>query len=94
MLDHWDRVGDWTQQWLNLRYIVRLLVRLGRDEEAAVLHFCLLAAGKPSPLDPDRVADLCGRLGEQRFADATARSRGMSGSDAVAYARAALRRAD
>jgi hypothetical protein len=19
VLDHWDRVGDWTQQWLNLR---------------------------------------------------------------------------
>jgi len=94
VLDHWDRVGDWSQQWLNLRYIVRLLVRLGRDEEAAVLHFRLLAAGKPSPLNPDRVADLCGRLGEQRFADATARSRGMSGSDAVAYARAALRRGD
>ncbi len=30
VLDHWDRVGDWTQQWLNLRYVVRLLVRLGR----------------------------------------------------------------
>ncbi|MGZ4481604.1 MAG: hypothetical protein ACXVY5_05315, partial [Gaiellales bacterium] len=26
VLDHWDRVGDWTQQWLNLRYVVRLLV--------------------------------------------------------------------
>ena len=31
MLDHWDRVGDWTQQWLNLRYVVRLLVRLGAE---------------------------------------------------------------
>ena len=29
VLDHWDRVGDWTQQWLNLRYIARLLARLG-----------------------------------------------------------------
>jgi hypothetical protein len=28
VLDHWDRVGDWIQQWPNLRYIVRLLVRL------------------------------------------------------------------
>ena len=50
MLDHWDRVGDWTQQWLNLRYVVRLLVRLGADEDAVVLHHSLVAAGKPSPL--------------------------------------------
>lgn len=50
VLDHWDRVGDRTQQWLNLRYIVRLLVRIGDDESALVLHRCLLAAGKPSPL--------------------------------------------
>ena len=50
VLDHWDRVGDWTQQWLNLRYVVRLLMRLGAEQDAAVLHRCLLAAGKPSPL--------------------------------------------
>jgi len=50
VLDQWDRVGDRTQQWLNLRYIVRLLVRLGADREAAVLHRSLTAAGKPSPL--------------------------------------------
>ena len=50
VLDHWDRVGDWTQQWLNLRYVVRLLVRLGADDDAAVLHRSLVAAGKPSPL--------------------------------------------
>jgi hypothetical protein len=51
VLDHWDRVGDWTQQWLNLRYVVRLLVRVGADEQARDLHRCLVAAGKPSPLD-------------------------------------------
>ena len=45
VLDHWDRVGDWTQQWLNLRYITRLLARLGADDDALVLHRCLLAAG-------------------------------------------------
>ena len=51
VLDHWDRTGDWTQQWLNLRYVVRLLVRVGADAEAGDLHRCLVAAGKPSPLD-------------------------------------------
>ena len=29
VLDHWDRVGDWSQQWLNLRYVTRFLVRVG-----------------------------------------------------------------
>jgi len=59
VLDQWDRVGDWTQQWLNLRYVVRLLARLGADRDAAVLHHSLVAAGKPSPLTtalPDGVA--------------------------------------
>ena len=59
VLDHWDRIGDRTQQWLNLRYVVRFLVRLGARDVALALHGCLLAAGKPSPLgaapapDPD-----------------------------------------
>jgi predicted ATPase/DNA-binding SARP family transcriptional activator len=94
VLDHWDRAGDWTQQWLNLRYIVRLLVRLGRDEDAVVLHSCLLAAGKPSPLDAVRLGLLRSRLGAERFASAESRSRGLSSAAAVDLARAALRRAD
>jgi len=51
VLDHWDRVGDATQQWLNLRYIARLLTRLDAPSDAAVLHDFLVAAGKPSPFD-------------------------------------------
>lgn len=61
VLDHWDRNGDWTQQWLNLRYVVRLLVRVGADAEAGDLHRCLVAAGKPSPLDdPGRCKAVAG----------------------------------
>jgi hypothetical protein len=75
VLDHWDRVGDWTQQWLNLRYVTRLLARLGADHEALALHRSLVAAGKPSPLrDVDPT-------------DGTA----MSAADAVAFARVALK---
>ncbi len=51
MLDHWDRAGDSTQQWLNLRYVARLLHRVGAGSDAATLHGFLVAAGKPSPLD-------------------------------------------
>jgi predicted ATPase/DNA-binding SARP family transcriptional activator len=64
VLDHWDRVGDWTQQWLNLRYITRLLVRLGADEDAIALHHALVNAGKPSPLSAAQLADLSDRQAE------------------------------
>ncbi|OBF36704.1 transcriptional regulator [Mycobacterium sp. ACS1612] len=50
VLDHWDRVGDWSQQWLNLRYVARLLARSGADDDARALHHALVSAGKPSPL--------------------------------------------
>jgi predicted ATPase/DNA-binding SARP family transcriptional activator len=90
VLDHWDRVGDWTQQWLNLRYVVRLLVRLGADDAAAALHHALLAAGKPSPLDAAALDGLAAALGEERLAAAARRGSDLSGSGAVALARATL----
>jgi predicted ATPase/DNA-binding SARP family transcriptional activator len=57
VIDLWDRIGDSTQQWLNLRYVVRLLARVDADSDARALHEFLVAAGKPSPLDrlPARV---------------------------------------
>ena len=79
VLDHWDRVGDWSQQWLNLRYVTRLLVRLGADDDAAALHHALVKAGRPSPLSPEHLA----ALGDDRT-DA------LSGVEAVARARATL----
>jgi predicted ATPase/DNA-binding SARP family transcriptional activator len=53
VLDHWDRVGDWSQQWLNLRYVTRFLVRVGADDDAGALHHALVSAGRPSPLSDD-----------------------------------------
>jgi hypothetical protein len=92
VLDHWDRVGDWSQQWLNLRYVVRLLVRLGADEDAVALHHALVDAGRPSPLDADRLGALADDLGVERFAAASLRGEGGTGAAAVARARASLRR--
>ncbi len=93
VLDHWDRVGDWTQQWLNLRYVVRLLVRLGADADAdaVVLHHCLVAAAKPSPLDGCRLLQLLDGPGGPRFAAAAARGSRLTGARAVALARTRLR---
>ncbi|HSK60301.1 MAG TPA: hypothetical protein VK935_14745, partial [Actinomycetospora sp.] len=90
VLDHWDRVGDWSQQWLNLRYVVRLLVRLGADEDAVVLHHALEAAGKPSPLDARRLERAAAALGGDVFAAAARRGAALTGPGAVALARARL----
>ena len=84
VLDHWDRVGDSTQQWLNLRYVARLLKRVAAGSDAATLHGFLVAAGKPSPLDP-RDSPGVARHDESLVPRAAERA-------AVAHARAALAR--
>ena len=94
VLDHWDRVGDWTQQWLNLRYVVRMLLQLGCDEDAVVLHSALGAAGKLSPLAAARVAGLLDGPDGDRYAAAVSRGAALTGAEAVTYARSALRRPD
>jgi predicted ATPase/DNA-binding SARP family transcriptional activator len=81
VLDHWDRVGDSTQQWLNLRYVARLLRRMGAASDAATLHGFLVAAGKPSPLGPEESPPV-----------AAAHPPRASEAAAVAHARAALAR--
>jgi predicted ATPase/DNA-binding SARP family transcriptional activator len=79
VIDHWDRVGDWSQQWLNLRYVTRFLIRVGADDDALALHQALVDAGKGSPLDPGDEARLGVRHG-----------RALTGPEAVALARSAL----
>jgi predicted ATPase len=92
VLDHWDRVGDWTQQWLNLRYVVRLLLRVGAHEDAVELHHYLRAVGKPSPLDPAQLAELLEGQDGERIAAASRRGSALSGAAATSLARACLRR--
>jgi hypothetical protein len=74
VLDHWDRVGDWSQQWLNLRYVTRLLVRLGADDDAVALHHALVSAGRPSPLTDDEFIAPAGSFTGSAAAVARARS--------------------
>ncbi len=80
VLDHWDQAGDVTQQWLNLRYVARLLDRVDARSDADTLHGFLVAAGKPSP------------LGAPGSAPGHRPEGGASEAAAVAHARAALRR--
>lgn len=80
VLDHWDRVGDWSQQWLNLRYVTRFLARVGAHDDAIMLHCALIRAGRPSPLSGAQLA----------AGDTPVES--VSGPDAVGCARLALSR--
>lgn len=81
VIDHWDRVGDWSQQWLNLRYVTRFLARVGADQDAIAIHRALVAAGRQSPLSAAQLASLGDHAGDD-----------MSGADAVGRAREALMR--
>ena len=81
VLDHWDRVGDWSQQWLNLRYVARFLVRVGAEDDAVALHFALLGAGRLSPLGAAQLA----KLGDQQ-------AEALSAAEALVHARASLGR--
>jgi predicted ATPase/DNA-binding SARP family transcriptional activator len=74
VLDHWDRVGDWSQQWLNLRYVARLLVRVGAHDDAVALHRALVSAGRPSPLRDDGFVSPAGSFTGGAAAVALARS--------------------
>jgi predicted ATPase/DNA-binding SARP family transcriptional activator len=90
VLDHWERVGDWSQQWIVLRYVVRLLARVDAAGDAVTLHAALGAAGRSSPLDAARLAHLADDLGDERYATAVAYGSKLSGSAVVAHARDAL----
>ena len=81
VLDHWDRVGDWSQQWLNLRYVTRFLNRVGAEDDAVTLHRALLRAGKQSPLSAAQAAT---------HGDMPAYV--LSGADLIVRARSALAR--
>jgi len=81
VLDHWDRVGDWSQQWLNLRYVTRFLNRVGAEDDAVALHRALVRAGKQSPLSAAQSVALGNMPGDA-----------LSGADLVLRARSALSR--
>ncbi len=50
LIDHWQRIGSWSQQWITVRTLVEMLTRLGRDEAAAVLHGALIGRETAPPI--------------------------------------------
>lgn len=89
VLEHWERFGDVTEQWLALRYVARLLIRVGAYEDAAFLHWAFMNAAKPAPLTPAHMDVLLERLGAAGL-DALSAPAGIA--EVVARTRSSLRR--
>jgi hypothetical protein len=96
IIDLWDRAGNWTQQWTMLRSLIATLVRLGRDEPAAVLYGALRASPTAPPVygaDAGRLAEAVdameARAGREQVAAWVARGSVMSDGEVLDLARAA-----
>lgn len=81
VLDHWAKAGPGTgsQHWFAIRFVARLLERLGAAQEAAALQRAIVAAGHDL-LDGDPLVD-------SRGTEPT-----LTGAQALALARSSLRR--
>jgi len=93
LIDHWHRMGAWTQLWTTIRTLIETLTRLECDEPAAVLHGALSATTSASPIigaDAERMAQatatLRERLGQERFTRLHGQGAGLDDERAVAYA--------
>ena len=96
-VDHWSQAGSWTQQWITMRHVIDLLIRLNAHEQAAVLYGAFTASATATPAygtDADRlvthVAVLRRELGVDRFSAATTRGAALGDNGAIPFASAAL----
>lgn len=93
LIDRWRQGNNWTQQWTTLRNLVELLVRLGADEPAAVLHAAATApeaGGRSYGAEAARLhaaaATAYERLGPQRYESASERGRRLGAHDVLRVA--------
>ena len=93
LIGHFHRTGSWAQQWTTIRALIETLVRLGRDEPAAILYGALTACPTAPPVvgtDVARMADalavLRARLGDHRLASLQAQGAGLGDDDVISYA--------
>ena len=85
IIDRWYDMGIWHHQWTTLRNLVQLLLRIGCNEDAAVLIHAIEAsttAATAFGTDAERMADatdtLHAALGECRWSSALARGAALS----------------
>lgn len=94
LLDHWYRLGAWTQLWIALRALAETLSRAGRHLDVAVLlgaHHASRWASRPFGPDAARVraveAAARAALGPAEFAAGYSRGSTLGDAEAVAMAR-------
>lgn len=97
VINHWHRSGDWTHQWTTMRNVVDLLVRLGRDDDAAVLLAAIVSRTTAADVfgdDAVRMAAsrelLLQRLGTAAVASAHKRGVALGDDQVVAHACGAI----
>lgn len=97
VIDHWRRHGARNMQWATVRTLVELLVRMGRDDDAARLYGAMSASASAPPLagaDAARISaaltSMRRRLGQARFARLCTEGAGLSEDEALDHARACV----
>lgn len=99
LLQRWRQSNNWTQQWTTLRNLVELLVRLGADEPAVMLHAAATTAdagahsyGAEAARLDQAAATAHQRLGPSGYRAAVARGRQLAADDAVHLAAETIER--
>lgn len=84
LIGRWERTANWTQQWTTLRNLVELLVHLGAEEPAAVLHAAATAPETGAPTYGGEAAKLRDAIetAQQRLGPRAFRGRGRAGTAA------------
>jgi hypothetical protein len=94
VVDLWYRGGDWANQWLSLRRVLAIMLRLDAFVPAAVLHGALSAVGASHamPFEPTDAKSLAhdvdhlrSKLDPAAFADAVRRGASMTGHETVKF---------
>jgi predicted ATPase/DNA-binding SARP family transcriptional activator len=98
-IDHWSQAGNWTQQWITIRHVIDLLVRLGVQEPAAILYGALAGSTTATTAygaDAARLRchsdTLRTELGAKRYIVAVERGAASTDDDAIHLARAEINR--
>jgi ATP/maltotriose-dependent transcriptional regulator MalT len=98
-IDHWSQAGDWTLQWITVRHVIDLLVRLGAHEQAAMLYGALTESSTATAAyGPDaarlrsHASTLSAELGAQQYAAAVERGVASSDDEVIRFARAEIDR--
>ena len=92
-IDHWYRLGNWTNLWFTLGYLGELMVRLDRPHTAAVIQSALSTQGEQLLLPADGIdehlSSLATRLGAD-YEPAVDEGRRLSIDELVSYASQAI----